>query len=165
LINNVGVNFFGVNIPPINRTILQYSLSYFPQINIKEFNNSSITIGSPLGIGVYIERGGDFDIFTHFNYEIPLVLDYNIGLTSKESLKKIGCYFGFGFSYNHYSFKEETTYSFTGASYGLLYRAGIKLKKQKGFFSNHINSIGLYYLEGMELNKLKTVGLSFFLGL
>ena len=63
--------------------LAQTNLTYFPRLNFIENENSSISIGFPVGIGVGIvsSTSGD-DAGFYFAYDLPATLDYNIGVKS-----------------------------------------------------------------------------------
>ena len=70
-------------------SLAQTNLTYFPRYNFVETNNSSISIGLPVGIGIGIASNaiGD-DAGVAFAYDLPAVLDYNIGCKSTSQNKK-----------------------------------------------------------------------------
>jgi hypothetical protein len=76
----------------------QNNLTYFPRFNFVENENSSISVGAPIGIGIGITTntyGNDAGVI--FSYDLPLVIDYNIGCKSTmENDRNFGGYFGVG---------------------------------------------------------------------
>jgi len=61
----------------------QYNFTWFPRFNFIENENSSISVGAPIGVGLGITTntyGSDAGLI--FSYDLPLVIDYNIGCKS-----------------------------------------------------------------------------------
>ena len=139
-------------------SLAQTNFCYFPRINITQTDESSLSIGAPIGIGVGIASNtyGD-DAGIAFAYDLPVVVDYNFGCKStKNSQKNFGGYVGLGFGYYNVSISQSAYSDFTGTTYGPMGRAGIRFSKDhwdgKGI------TIGLFYKKGLEEQKLQTVG-------
>ncbi len=138
----------------------QNNLTYFPRFNFVENENSSISIGAPIGIGIGITTniyGNDTGVL--FSYDLPLVIDYNIGCKSTmENDRNFGGYFGVGFGYNKVTISESSYSDFNGSSYGPLFRAGFRFGSSNERWNGHGLTAGAYYKIGIDKNKLYTIG-------
>jgi hypothetical protein len=138
----------------------QNNLTYFPRFNFVENENSSISVGAPIGIGIGITTntyGNDAGVL--FSYDLPLVIDYNIGCKSTmENDKNFGGYFGVGFGYNKVTISESSYSDFNGSSYGPLFRAGFRFGSSREGWNGHGLTAGAYYKIGIDKNKLTTIG-------
>ena len=138
----------------------QNNLTYFPRFNFVENENSSISVGAPIGIGIGITTntyGNDAGVL--FSYDLPLVIDYNIGCKSTmENDKNFGGYFGAGFGYNKVTISESSYSDFNGSSFGPLFRAGFRFGSSKESWNGHGLTAGAYYKIGIDKNKLYTIG-------
>lgn len=148
---NGGYESFGVE---------QNNFTYFPRFNFIENENSSISVGAPIGIGIGIVTntyGNDAGVI--FSYDLPLVIDYNIGCKSTmENDANFGGYFGVGFGYNKVTISESSYSDFDGSSYGPLFRAGFRFGSSKESWNGHGLTAGAYYKIGMGQNNLHTIG-------
>jgi hypothetical protein len=138
----------------------QNNLTYFPRYNFIENENSSISIGAPIGIGIGLVSNtyGD-DAGVIFSYDLPLVIDYNIGCKStKTNDRNFGGYFGVGFGYNKVNISESSYSNFDGVSYGPLFRAGCRFGSSKESWGGHAVTVGAYYKIGINNDKLTTIG-------
>lgn len=137
-------------------------LSYFPRFNFIENDNSSISIGLPIGAGVNLVKDLYSGSGISWGFDLPVVLDYNMGLKStQENESSFGGYLGVGFGYMY------TSYSISGdvdkvISYGPIFRGGIRLSTGEGRWNN---TVGLYFKPGLESQKFKTFGLNFLVDL
>ncbi len=158
---------FGTNISVLNGktgggtlTMAQTNLSYFPRYNFVENENSSISVGLPLGIGVGIMSntyGNDAGIA--FAYDLPVVLDYNIGCKSTiDNENNFGGYFGLGFGYYKVNISHSSYSDFNGASYGPIARAGVRFSSSNENWYGHGITVGLFYKKGLEKDKFTTIG-------
>lgn len=138
----------------------QNNLTYFPRFNFVENENSSISVGAPIGVGIGIATntyGGDAGVI--FSYDLPLVIDYNIGCKSTmENDRNFGGYFGVGFGYNKVNISESSYSNFDGTSYGPLFRAGFRFGSSREGWNGHGLSAGAYYKIGIDKGKLTTIG-------
>jgi hypothetical protein len=138
----------------------QNNFTWFPRFNFVENENSSISVGAPIGVGIGIATntyGNDAGVL--FSYDLPLVIDYNIGCKSTmENENNFGGYFGVGFGYNKVTISESSYSDFNGSSYGPLFRAGFRFSSSKESWGGHGITAGVYYKIGMEQNKLHTIG-------
>ncbi len=138
----------------------QNNLTYFPRYNFIENENSSISVGAPIGIGIGLVSNtyGD-DAGVIFSYDLPLVIDYNIGCKSTMANdRNFGGYFGVGFGYNKVNISESSYSNFDGASYGPLFRAGCRFGSSKEGWNGHAVTVGAYYKIGINNDKLTTIG-------
>ncbi len=135
----------------------QTNFTYFPRYNFIENQNSSLSVGAPLGIGIAIVRStiGD-DAGISFAYDIPVVVDFNIGCKSTpDNENSFGGYLGAGFGYYKINISNSSYLNYSGATYGPLLRGGFRFRLPS---DSHPISIGMYYKSGMESDKLKTFG-------
>jgi hypothetical protein len=141
-------------------SLAQTNLTYFPRYNFVENENSSISIGFPVGIGIGIASntyGNDAGI--SFAYDLPATIDYNIGFKStSENEKKFGAYFGAGFGYYKVSISGSQYSDFKGATYGPLFRGGVRIGSSNESWNGHALTIGMFYKKGLEKDKLATIG-------
>lgn len=142
-------------------TLVQTNLCYFPRYNFIENENSSVSIGAPVSIGVGFATStyGD-DAGLSFAYNLPLVVDYNFGCKStQENESNFGGYIGAGFGYNHFSVSGSQYSNFSGSAYGPIGRAGIRFGSQKESFNGKAITIGFYYKPDLGTAKWKTYGI------
>ncbi len=136
----------------------QTNLTYFPRYNFIENENSSISVGAPIGVGLAVvsNTSGD-DAGISFAYDLPVVVDYNMGCKStKENDKHFGGYVGAGFGYYKISISNSEYSNYNGATYGPMLRGGVRFKLPK--WDSEAVTIGMYYKQGIESDKLTTIG-------
>lgn len=141
-------------------SLSQTNFCYFPRYNFIENDNSSFSVGAPFGIGVGISRNtyGD-DAGVAFAYDLPIVLDYNIGCKSTSTNEgNFGGYLGVGFGYYKVSISGSQYSDFTGATYGPLFRAGMRFGSPSDSWRGHGLTVGMFYKKGLEKDKLTTLG-------
>jgi hypothetical protein len=141
-------------------TMMQTNFTYFPRYNFIENDNSSFSVGAPLGIGIGIASNtyGD-DAGIAFAFDVPLVLDYNLGFKStSESSNYFGGYLGAGFGYYHVSITESQYSDFNGTTYGPLVRGGVRIGSANESWGDHGLTVGVFYKIGLEKDKLHTFG-------
>jgi hypothetical protein len=138
----------------------QNNLTYFPRYNFVENENSSISVGAPIGIGIgLVTNTYGNDVGVLFSYDLPLVIDYNIGCKStKDNDKNFGGYFGVGFGYNKVNISGSSYSDFDGSSYGPLFRAGFRFGSSNESWNGHGITAGAYYKIGIDQSKLYTIG-------
>lgn len=148
-------------------TLQQTNLTYFPRYNFVENDISSISVGAPVGIGIGIAANTNgSDAGVAFAYDLPIVIDYNIGCKStRENDQNFGGYFGLGFGYYKVSISQSSYSDFKGATYGPLVRAGVRIGSSNESWNRHAVTIGLFYKKGMEKDKLTTIGFNVLLDL
>lgn len=138
----------------------QNNVTWFPRYNFIEGENSSISIGAPVGVGIGLATntiGNDAGIL--FSYDLPVVLDYNLGFKSTiDNDRKFGGYFGAGFGYNKVIISGSSYSDFNGSSYGPLIRAGFRFGSANESWNGHALTAGVYYKVGLEKDKLHTIG-------
>ncbi len=143
------------------------NVTWFPRYNFIESENSSVSIGAPVGAGIGIVTntiGGDAGIL--FSYDLPLVIDYNIGCKSTmDNDKTFGGYFGAGFGYNKVIITGSSYSDFNGSSYGPLVRAGFRFGSANENWNGHTITAGVFYKMGLEHDKLHTIGFNVLLDL
>ncbi len=136
----------------------QTNLTYFPRFNFVENEHSSISVGAPIGLGIAIVTntiGNDVGI--SFAYDLPLVVDYNIGCKStKDNDRSFGGYVGAGFGYYKINISNSEYSNYNGATYGPMVRGGVRFKLPN--WDSYALTIGMYYKKGMEADKLTTIG-------
>ena len=138
----------------------QNNVTWFPRYNFIEGENSSVSIGAPVGVGIGLATntiGNDAGIL--FSYDLPVVLDYNIGCKSTvDNDRTFGGYFGAGFGYNKVIISGSSYSDFNGSSYGPLIRAGFRFGSTNESWNGHALTAGVYYKVGLEKDKLHTIG-------
>ncbi|MBX3254195.1 MAG: hypothetical protein KF862_08655 [Chitinophagaceae bacterium] len=143
-----------------NRILLtQTNLSYFPRYNFVEYDNASVSVGLPLGLGIGIARNVYDDYGIAFAYDIPAVLDYNFGYKSTpDNDSRVGGYLGAGFGYYGVTISGSSYSNFSGKSYGPMARAGFRFTTPKDRENGHGITVGLFYKKGLEKEKFNTYG-------
>lgn len=143
-------------------SLLQTNFTYFPRYNLAEFENSSISVGLPLGGGISIASntyGNDPRIA--FAFDLKGVADYNIGCKStRENEKSFGGYLGLGFGFYHINISQSQYSNFNGSIYGPLFRGGFRFGGDNDFWKGQHMTIGFFYKIGIEKDKLTTIGIN-----
>ena len=126
-----------INAGPYKATIYSALLTYFPRLNVKESEHTSLSIGIPFGLGIGKTRtsAGGPDGGFHFGADIPVVVDFNMGYkSSSENEYKSGGYLGLGFGYSFNTWddgsKRKTLsdpYNKNASSYGPIFRGGVRM--------------------------------------
>ncbi len=141
-------------------SMMQTNFTYFPRYNFIENENSSLSIGAPVGAGIGIASNtyGD-DAGVSFAFDLPIVLDYNLGFKStSETSNYFGGYFGAGFGYYHVSITGSQYSNFDGSTYGPLVRGGVRIGSSNESWGDHGLTIGIFYKKGLEETKFNTFG-------
>ena len=147
------------------------TLMYNPRFSISESENSSVTIGLPLTLGV----SGSYNYDSYYGTEnslqyminVPLMLNYNIGAGStKDAESRFGYFLGGGFGMNHGSYvldgvyDDETGYTESIekslTTFGPAVNAGVRFGVGNG---SHNIEILLSYMKGLNENKPNTFGI------
>lgn len=140
-------------------SLLQTNFTYFPRYNFIENENSSVSIGAPLGAGIGIASNTYGDPGLAFAFDVPIVLDYNLGFkATSESSNYFGGYFGAGFGFYHVTITGSQYSDFDGSTYGPLVRGGVRIGSANESWGDHGLTIGLFYKKGLEKDKLNTFG-------
>ncbi|RPD51389.1 hypothetical protein [Paracnuella aquatica] len=143
-------------------SMIQTAFSYFPRFIVASVENNSVSIGTPLGLGVGLSsdlNGNDAGIF--ISYDVPMVVDYNIGAKSTpDNGSMYGAYFGAGFGYHKTIIQASETSDFNGATYGPIIRAGFRLAPPQEIFKGQGVTVGVYFKKGIERSKTNTLGFS-----
>ena len=138
---------------------MQTNFSYFPRYNFAESDNTSVSIGLPLGAGIGISDNGLSDYGVAFAFDIPAVVDYNFGYKSTlENDSRVGGYLGAGFGYYRITVSKSSYSDFTGVSYGPMARAGFRFTTPRNRENGHGVTVGLFYKKGLEKEKFNTYG-------
>lgn len=138
--------------------VFQTNLTYFPRFNFIENDNSSVSIGAPVGVGIGIANNGD-DPGIGFSFDVPAVIDYNIGCKSTpDNETYFGGYLGGGFGYSRTQISGSSYSDVTAASYGPLLKAGVRIGSAKERYKNQALTIGFYFKKGLEAAKYNTAG-------
>lgn len=143
-------------------SIFQTVITYFPRLNFISNENSSVSIGAPVGVGfgVVKDLGGNADGFS-FAYDLPVVVDYNFGFKSTpEAEGNFGGYLGAGFGYFKVNVSNSSFGNFSGATHGPILRGGIRFGSSSEAWGGHGLTIGLNYKKGIEKSKLSTYGIA-----
>ncbi len=141
-------------------TVAFTNLTYFPRYTLTESDRTSVSIGAPVGAGVgFSTGGGSGDASVYYGFDIPVVIDYNIGRKSTmENEESFGWYVGTGFGYQYTNWTDGYSNEKLN-SYGPLLRAGIRF----GGGFNHpdrATTVGLSFKPGLEKSKFKTFGIA-----
>lgn len=155
---NISFIFAKIETPYVKESfMMQVShFSYFPRFTVMETENSSLSIGSPLGAGINLLTNNSGGGGVSWGYDLPLVVDYNIGCKSTpDNESGFGGYFGTGFSYLHTSYKLNSNETSKVKSYGPLARAGVRFSSGSG---NWHTTVGIYYKIGLEKENFKSIG-------
>ncbi len=140
-------------------SLFQTNFTYFPRYNFVENENSSISIGAPVGAGVGIVNSDSGDPGVGFSFDLPAVVDYNIGCKSTpETETYFGGYLGAGFGYSQNTVSGTSYSNIKASSYGPLLRAGVRIGSAKENWRGHAVTIGFYYKKGLEAAKYNTAG-------
>jgi hypothetical protein len=136
--------------------------SYFPRYTLTEAENSSLSVGSPMGVGINLITETTGDAGVAWGFDLPLVLDYNIGcMSTPENENSFGGYFGAGFGYMYCSYKLSADEG-TIKTYGPMGRAGIRFASGEGKWHT---TVGMYYKMSLEKQKFNTVGFNVYMDL
>lgn len=148
-------------------SLSQTYLSYFPRYNFIENENSSISIGAPIGVGAGVARySAVSDAGFFFAYDLPLVVDYNIGCkSSRDNEQTFGGYLGVGFGYSHMSISGSSYADFKGSSYGPIFRGGVRIGSTSALWDGHGITIGLFYKKGLEKDPFNSFGFNLYFDL
>ena len=145
---------------PYKSVLYQLCGTYFPRYNLSESDNSSISLGMPLSVGIGQVNNADG---VAFSVDVPLMGDYNFGCDAiPESESGLGGYLGAGFGYTCTSASSYFGSS-NLSSYGLMIHAGVRLIVSQKFSQSM--SFGLFYKFGIEQEKFKTIGFNFLIDL
>ncbi len=139
--------------------IFQTNITYFPRYNFVENNNSSISIGMPVGLGIAIAESGYGDYGILFSYDVPVALDYNFGCKSTpDNEAGFGGYLGLGFGYHKVTISKSSYMDFNGGTYGPIVRGGIRISPPS--FNGYGITLGLQYKKGLEKSKMNSYGMA-----
>lgn len=141
-------------------SLAQTNFTYFPRYNFIENENSSISIGAPVGAGIGIAQntyGNDVGLL--FAYDLPIVLDYNFGCKSTyENDNTFGGYLGVGFGYYRVNISKSEYSDYNGSTYGPIFRGGVRIGSSNESWNGHGITLGMFYKKGLEKDKLSTIG-------
>ena len=147
-------------------TLSQTSVCYFPRYTFAEAENTSFSVGLPVALGIGISNNAYGDAGVAFAYDVPAVLDYNIGCkSSPDNEATFGGYFGIGFGYYKINISKSAYSNFSGATYGPMARAGVRFSSVNETWRGHDISVGVFYKKGLETAKLNTIGFNVLLDL
>ncbi len=127
--------------------------TFSPRYNFSESDNSSLSVGIPLSLGVGgIEDGGVF-----FVGDFPVTADFNIGSKSTaENESGFGGYIGAGFGYTYLNYNDGYG-SEKAKQVGPLVHAGVRFNISKN--SSSALEIGFFYKRGIDVDKLQSAGI------
>lgn len=144
-------------------SMTQTCLAYFPRYTFVENENSSFSIGMPVGIGFGLSNNYADDAGVYFAYDLPLVVDYNFGNKSTpDNEQNFGGYFGLGFGYYKVSVSQSAFSNYNGATYGPMARAGVRIGSSREGWNGHGFTVGVFYKKGLEKQQLNTFGFNVF---
>lgn len=131
-------------------------ISWFPRYTVMEGENSSLSLGSPLGAGVNLLTDNMGGGGVSWGFDVPLVADYNMGcMSAPDNESGFGGYLGAGFGYMYTSYKLNTSETDNVTTYGPMARAGIRFASGGGRWHT---TVGLFYKTGLEKAHFKTAG-------
>ncbi len=100
-------------------TLSQTSVCYFPRYTFAEAENTSFSVGLPVALGIGISNNAYGDAGVAFAYDLPAVVDYNVGCkSSADNEATFGGYLGLGFGYYKINISKSAYSNFSGATYG-----------------------------------------------
>lgn len=136
-------------------------LNYFPRANFPINYYSSISAGVLLGVGAGFINNNFLSVKgTYLSYDVPLVIDYNVGYKAAEAGDDhIGFYFGMGGGYTATQRDTLGVSSAKASSFGILARAGVRIDLEIQNKTAGI-SMGFFHKIGMGEEKYKTSGLN-----
>jgi hypothetical protein len=140
-------------------SMVMTTLTYSPRYNFIQGINSSVSIGTPVGVGFGITRNTyGSDAGFAFAYDLPVTLDYNIGcMATPKSNRNFGGFAGIGYGYYKVSISGSAYSNFSGATYGPMARLGLRFGSDN---RDEKISVAFFYKKGMEAAKMKTFGIS-----
>jgi len=138
----------------------QTTFTYFPRYNFFETKKYSISIGAPIGVGIGVASNDfDSDFGIAFAYDLPIVLDFNMGgKSTMDNKKKFGGFFGTGFGYSRVNISKSEFSDFTGSSLGPIIRAGVRFGSNRESWGDKSITLGFNYKKGIDKQKLSTFG-------
>ena len=148
-------SFFPYTTEKKNETLFHGSADYFPRYNISEHENSSVSVGLPISLGLGSASDGFSDNSgLYFAGDASLGAYFNSGYKStRENESNFGYFIGGGFSYGHLSI-DYGNGSMSINTYGPMVHAGVRIPMKRQNLS-----IGLFVRQGLEDDKFKTYGL------
>ena len=165
--HGAGVNFFfmanktAVSPGIYNNNLLFFTnLTYFPKFTLTESENSSVSVGIPLGAGIGLVRdgGGDYGS-VYYGFDFPLVIDYNMGCKATAEMDEgFGWYIGAGFGYTLTNWTDGSSTEKSN-SYGPLLRSGVRFGLNDDRHPERALTIALFFKPGLEKAKFKTYGI------
>ena len=159
--HGVGVNTFIQSAGGFSTQVVG-GLTYSPRISFMETDNSSLSVGIPMSIGVSASTNTSYDGSTSaaLMFDAPLMLNYNYGVgSSKETESRFGFFAGAGFGYHtsEYSFSDaygDDSEKMSG--FGPVGNAGIRIGVGNG---SHNIEIRLSYMKTMDVSKSNIFGI------
>lgn len=141
-------------------TVAFTNLTYFPRYTLTKSDRTSLSIGTPVGAGVgFSAGGGSGDASVYYGFDLPLVIDYNIGRKSTiENEDSFGWYLGTGFGYQFTNWTDGYSTNKLN-SYGPLLRAGIRFGGGSRR-PDRATTVGLSFKPGLEKSRFKTFGIA-----
>lgn len=155
---NISVVFAQIETPYLKEsfTMQVNHISWFPRYTLTESENSSFSIGSPLGAGVNLLTDNMGGGGVSWGFDVPLVADYNMGcMSAPDNESGFGGYLGAGFGYMYTSYKLNTSETDNVTTYGPMARAGIRFASGGGRWHT---TVGLFFKTGLEKAHFKTAG-------
>lgn len=141
-------------------TVSFTNLTYYPRYTLTESDRTSLSIGAPVGAGVgFSTGGGSGDASVYYGFDLPVVIDYNIGRKSTiENEDSFGWYIGTGFGYQYTNWTDGSSTDKLN-SYGPLLRAGIRFGSGANW-PDRATTVGFSFKPGLDKNKFKTFGIA-----
>ncbi|HEV3222288.1 MAG TPA: hypothetical protein VGZ90_05385 [Puia sp.] len=157
--HGVGVNTFIQSASGYSTQVVG-GLTYSPRINFMETDNTSLSVGIPMSIGVSASASTYGSNSAALMFDAPLVLNFNYGAgSSKETESRFGFFGGAGFGYH----TSEDSYSdgynnYTDkmSGFGPVGNAGIRIGVGSG---SHNIEIRLSYMKTLDTSKSSIFGI------
>lgn len=136
--------------------------TYYPRTYLSSTENSSITLGIPIGVGIGVSSNtGVEQKGIGLYYDLPVAIDYNFGAGSTNGNSAIyGGFIGAGFGYNKVNSTQTAYQGFTGDSYGPIARFGGRFGSREDELNGHTVAIGATIKKGMESQGYTNMGIS-----
>lgn len=142
------------------------TLMYNPRVSFAETENSSISVGIPLSVGIagsynYNSYDGSSGSLSYM-VNAPLMVNFNYGAgSSDEAESRFGFFAGAGFGINHgnWYYADDyygESYSESQTSYGPAANAGVRFAVGNG---SHNIEVLLSYMKGLNEGKPNIFGI------
>ncbi len=159
--HGVGVNTFVQSASGFS-TQVTGGIIYSPRISFMETDNTSLSVGIPLSIGVSASYNTSYDGSSSASvmFDAPLIVNFNYGAgSSKETENRFGFFAGGGFGYHSSEYSSSDGYDDYGekmSGFGPVGNAGIRIGVGSG---SHNIEIRLSYMKTLDTSKSNVFGI------